>query len=261
VEDLYSREFYSDLDAGSAVSADVIVPILLSVFPASSVIDIGCGTGTWLQAFARNGVTDYIGIDGMYVPPDLLKIPADRFRAADLQRLLDVGRRFDIACSLEVAEHLPSDCAKQFVELLTKAAPVVLFSAAVPHQGGTGHINEQWQSYWSDLFSACGYSALDCIRPAVYGDKRVEWWYRQNTLVYCDSEHRPAQCAPVAHPIRLNYVDSEMIEMLAWRAERAEHPSGIRMTARAIRRDVIALGRSLGRKVVRGWGSHMKGAG
>jgi len=147
VNDNYGRTFYSKHEDGSARSADIVVPILLSIFPASSVIDIGCGIGAWLRAFERNGIKDFMGIDGDYVPADMLQIPRQHFRAAELTRLSVVDRRFDIACSLEVAEHLPADCAEQFVELLTRAAPVVLFSAAIPDQGGTHHVNEQWQSY------------------------------------------------------------------------------------------------------------------
>src|SRR5579863_7218810 len=141
--DTYGRTFYSLHQDGSARSADVIVPIVLSIFPASSVVDIGCGVGTWLQAFARNGVKDFLGVDGEHVPLDILQIARANFRAADLTRLSTVGRRFDIACSLEVAEHLPPDVAEPFVDLLTNAAPVVLFSAAIPHQGGTNHVNER----------------------------------------------------------------------------------------------------------------------
>jgi SAM-dependent methyltransferase len=247
---LYTREFYEEIQAGSTSSADVIVPILLSIFPAASVVDVGCGNGAWLQAFDGNGVTNYLGVDGAHVPPDMLRIPSERFRAEDLSQLLEIGQRFDIACSLEVAEHLPKECSEQFVKLLARAAPVVLFSAAIPHQTGDGHLNEQWQSYWSNLFIAHDYVAIDCIRPAVYGDPRVDWWYRQNTLVYCDSNNRPAQYLPVSNPWDLNRVDPEMVEMLDGLG--GASGNGIRSAMRTIRRDVAALGRALTRKGVSG---------
>jgi hypothetical protein len=83
--------------------------------------------------------------------------------------------------SLEVAEHLPPDRSNSFIAELTALAPVALFSAAIPQQGGTDHINERWQSYWAGLFKKRGFSPLDVIRPAVWENDAVERWYRQNT--------------------------------------------------------------------------------
>jgi hypothetical protein len=215
----------------------------MSVFPVNSVVDVGCGVGAWLRAFSRNGVRDYLGIDGDHVPLGLLSIPADRFRTADLRNLSTIGRRFDLACSLEVAEHLPADCARKFVELLTTAAPVVLFSAAIPYQGGTEHINEQWQIYWHALFAKRGYVAVDFIRPLIYANADVDWWYRQNILVYCEPHLRPLQCAEVTSPYELNRVDPAMIEGLAG------PPFGVRQCLTAICRDFVALNVSLREKI------------
>jgi SAM-dependent methyltransferase len=212
-ETVYDAAFYADQQDGSLSSADIVVPLVLSLFPVRSVVDIGCGIGGWLSAFHDHGVGDYLGFDGDYVPRDLLKIPASRFRPTDLQALHEVGRRFDLACCLEVAEHLPAACAEQLVHTLVQAAPVVLFSAAIPFQGGTDHINEQWQSYWRELFARHGYVAVDCIRPAVAGDRRVEPWYRQNTLVYCEPQRCPPGHQPVAD-VDVDRVDPEMYERL-----------------------------------------------
>jgi len=211
----YDESFYQGQQDGSVSSAQIVVPIVLSLFPCHSVVDFGCGVGGWLKEFERNGVADYLGVDGDYVARHLLKIPADRFRPIDLRNVSDLGRGFDLACSLEVAEHLPEDRAKSFVAALVKAAPVVLFSAAIPLQGGTEHVNEQWQSYWAKLFAEHGYIALDCIRPAIFGDRRVEWWYRQNILVFCLPVKCPPGCTPVAGPYDLNRVDPVMIDRLA----------------------------------------------
>src|SRR3984893_18523768 len=114
----YSPDFYATQQAGSIASADIVVPHVLSLFPVSSVLDVGCGVGGWLKEFERHGVSDYLGVDGDYVPRDFLKIPANRFRPLDLQNLTALDRRFDLACSLEVAEHLPEDSAKSFVAAL-----------------------------------------------------------------------------------------------------------------------------------------------
>jgi hypothetical protein len=128
--------------------------------------------------------------------------------------LSDIGRRFDLACSLEVAEHLSPSVADQLVLALVKAAPVVLFSAAIPRQGGTSHVNEQWASYWAEKFKRHGYVAIDCLRPALHGDRRVDWWYRQNALIYCVPERCPAGHTPVRSLYELDRVDPDMIEHL-----------------------------------------------
>jgi hypothetical protein len=237
---MYSRRFYATRKNGSSASAEVVVPLLLSQFKARSVVDIGCGIGLWLDAFQRQGVTDVFGVDGPHVPRDMLRIPQDRFLGADLKTLWALPRQFDVACSLEVAEHLPHESAEDFVGLLTNAAPIVLFSAAVPHQGGTGHVNEQWQFYWSRLFAKRGYLTLDCIRPHLIGDARVDWWYRQNILVYCAPTHLPRGRVAVSGPCQINYIDPEMADLLA-----QARSTPMKQAAHAVRRRAAAFGRML----------------
>src|SRR5690242_8105092 len=103
----YDHAFYRDQAAGSARSASVIIPLLREFLTVRSVCDVGCGVGTWLRCWLDNGVTDVLGIDGDHVAQDQLLIPADKFLAADLRQPLQCNRRFDLAMSLEVAEHLP----------------------------------------------------------------------------------------------------------------------------------------------------------
>jgi len=147
-------------------------------------VDVGCGAGKFAAEFLRQGVRKVVAVDGSYVDPGKLMIDRAHFVARDLERPLDLEGTFDLAVSLEVAEHLTKERAAGFVADLVSLAPVVLFSAAVPGQGGTNHINEQWQGYWLDLFAARGYRAVDCIRPRIWKDRRVEVWYRQNIIMY-----------------------------------------------------------------------------
>ncbi|HXJ05095.1 MAG TPA: methyltransferase domain-containing protein [Candidatus Acidoferrum sp.] len=180
----YTGSFYEQLRTGAKRSAEIIVPLVLNLVPARSVVDVGCGDGSWLAAFRKFGVDEILGIDGEYVDPVLLQIPRDCFQAVNLTRSFGLGRIFDMAISLEVAEHLPSDSAPVFVECLTRLAPVILFSAAIPFQGGTDHVNEQWQDKWAALFRGHRYLAVDCIRKRVWANEAVEWWYAQNTLLF-----------------------------------------------------------------------------
>lgn len=182
----YSRHFFEGQRVGSIESARVVVPILIDLIAPGSVADIGCGTGTWLSVFKENGIEDIRGLDGDYVPTDMLMIPTDAFQPADLRSHIETDRTFDLAMSLEVGEHLPTESSEALVKTLTDRAPVVAFSAAIPLQGGANHINEQWQSFWCERFAACGYIPCDAVRPRIWHEPGVAFWYAQNLIVYVD---------------------------------------------------------------------------
>jgi SAM-dependent methyltransferase len=196
---VYSDSFFKDQQAGSLRSAKHIVPLLIDLVQPTSVVDVGCGVGTWLSVCQQYGVEDIYGVDGEYVNKELLLIDRSRFHGTDLSQLLQLGRRFDLALSLEVAEHLPPHSAATFVESLTRLSSVVAFSAAVPFQGGESHLNEQWQSYWAGLFAQRNYCPVDCIRSQVWDNDAVEFWYAQNMLLYVE------RTALAANPRLLSY--------------------------------------------------------
>jgi len=180
----YPERFYRDLNEESLRSAREVVPIVMELVNPTSVVDVGCGTGAWLRAFQEYGVSEVFGVDGDWVDARWLQIPSEKFSQADLRNPLHLNRQFDLALALEVAEHLPMEAADVFVDSLTRLAPVVLFSAAIPFQGGTNHLNEQWPEYWAKLFDDRGYEVSDCIRSQIWQDDRVAWWYRQNLLLF-----------------------------------------------------------------------------
>jgi SAM-dependent methyltransferase len=180
----YTSEFFAQQGGESIASARIVVPIIMELIHPRSVVDLGCGIGTWLAVFAEQNVADYVGIDGDYVDRSQLLIPPERFLGRDLTEPVELDMRFDLAVSLEVAEHLPAASAQVLVASLTQLAPVILFSAAVPGQGGTHHVNEQWPSYWASLFAERDFVTVDAVRPRIWEKKDVAWWYRQNTLLF-----------------------------------------------------------------------------
>jgi SAM-dependent methyltransferase len=204
----YNADFYAARRDGSLQSAGVIVPILLSYVRPRSVADVGCGLGTWLKVFQQAGITDVVGYDGDYVDRAALLIEPSRFCPTDLRDEGWLERHFDLVISLEVAEHLPAECARSFVRRLTSAAPTVLFSAAIPGQTGTGHVNEQWQDYWRNLFFSEDFHPIDIIRPTVWGSPEVDFWYQQNTILYCSADFLAAHSnlKTVARRASLNLV-------------------------------------------------------
>jgi SAM-dependent methyltransferase len=180
----YTTNFYQTYLSESRGSARILVPHVIRMFAPSTVIDVGCGVGTWLSVFHELGVPKTIGVDGDYVEPSQLLIDRHCFRSHDLTQPLRLDETFDLAVSLEVAEHIAESSAHTFVDSLTRLAPLVLFSAAIPHQGGDNHINEQWPEYWIQHFANRNYVAYDCIRSLVWDDPIVAYYYAQNTFIY-----------------------------------------------------------------------------
>jgi SAM-dependent methyltransferase len=181
----YKNEFFSERHARTVYAAREILGITLDIVPSlKSAVDVGCGVGTWLEVLQERGVDDVFGIDGDWVNDELLRIPGDRFEAKDLTQPIDVGRRFDLAISLEVAEHLPESAAEIFVTSLTGLSDRVLFSAAIPYQGGTHHVNERWVEYWVERFEACGFVGFDPVRPRIWHDDKIRLCYRQNVVLF-----------------------------------------------------------------------------
>ena len=198
----YDETFFAVMRSGARRSAHAVLPRLLELAPARSLVDVGCGWGTWMRAALDHGVTDVAGLDGQWIDPADLEVPADAFRHADLAAPPELDRRYDVAISLEVAEHLPEAAAERFVAALVRAAPVVAFSAATPGQGGYGHVNEQWPAYWAERFARHGYEPVDALRPLLWDDERVEWWYAQNLVLYASPEALRRHPALGEHPAR-----------------------------------------------------------
>ena len=205
----YGTSFYDGQRSDSAASAARVVPLVVSLVQPRSVVDVGCGVGTWAAAFLQSGALKVLGVDGPHVSDMMLQIPKNCFASRDLTEPLAIDGTWDLAVCLEVAEHLPPERACSLVHDLVKLAPCVLFSAAIPGQGGTFHINEQFMSYWAEKFEAHGYFPVDLLRPAIWQNPDVCWWYRQNMMLFVSREHalfarRTCGVLDVVHPELFN---------------------------------------------------------
>lgn len=180
----YNDDFYTDHSQMSISSAEEIIPKVLDYIKPSSVIDIGCGIGTWLQVWGKFGVNDILGIDGDYINRDKLLISNDKFIATNLEHGFESLRKFDIVTCLEVAEHINESEAEMFVNSLCNLGDVILFSAAIPGQEGTLHVNEQYPNYWQNLFWKNKFVPVDCLRKKIWSNEKVSTWYKQNILFY-----------------------------------------------------------------------------
>jgi hypothetical protein len=164
--------------------------------------DIGCGSGGWLAVGKLLGL-EILGRDGNRLAPEEMLIGQDEYVRQDLsQAKAGSGRRFDLCLSLETAEHLPESSAEDFIKFLCAQSDLVMFSAAIPGQSGTHHVNLRWTSYWVDLFALNGYQVFDLIRSEFWHNYSVVKYYAQNTFVFCNAENisRMRQCQSV--PVR-----------------------------------------------------------
>jgi SAM-dependent methyltransferase len=169
----------------------------------SSVLDIGCGIGTWLRAALDTGVKDVFGIDGVEIAPNRLLFPQECFMVRDLTEPINLGRRFDLAICLEVAEHLEQQYAETLIQTLVRHSDCIVFSAAPPGQPGQHHVNCEPPSAWQRRFNDLGFFCDDEIRWRLWEEKRLGPWYRQNMFIARNSPSlasREPRIKAVIHP-------------------------------------------------------------
>jgi SAM-dependent methyltransferase len=181
----YTNDFFKELESNSYKSAKLVLPFVNDILHPKSIIDIGCGTGEWLKVWNEDfKIEDIKGVEGPYINLNLIKIDPEKLSIQDLKLSYSEPRNYDLAMSLEVGEHLPKESSEEFIKTLTKLSDFVLFSAAVPGQEGTYHINEQYPEYWALIFHKFGFVPVDYFRELLWRVSGIEYWYKQNILLY-----------------------------------------------------------------------------
>jgi SAM-dependent methyltransferase len=247
----YGDSFYQSQMQGSYRSAIKYAKFLASVYKPLSVADVGCGRGTWLKAFKENGAERVVGFDGVWNTQEKMIDQAIVFHGIDLNQPIpaDPSERFDLALSLEVAEHLKQESSPAFVKSLTGLADVVIFGAAYTKQGGTDHINEQPHTFWAEIFKDNGYTPYDLFRPVFWGDEEIEFWYRQNTFLYVKNTSNLIQrlanagYQPIQNLAFMNCIHPALYNSKAHQAELYSFLS--RMAGRVIPRRLLPLARRI----------------
>lgn len=183
---IYKDSFFNYIDISSSRSAKNFIHDVTLPVQVNSILDIGCGRGAWIAEWNKNGKSVF-GVDGDYVNVENLLVEKEFFKHQDISKSFNLNKKFDMVQCLEVAEHLQEADADTLIENIVKHGDIVLFSAAVPGQGGEFHVNEQPLSYWVKKFNHHDYVCLDCIRPLIAKNKNIESWYRYNTLLLVKS--------------------------------------------------------------------------
>lgn len=192
-------------------AAQEVLPVVLELFKPQSILDVGCGTGTWLKVAQELGVREIFGLDDPRNDKSILKIQEQNYLGIDLSQSFDLKRRFDLILCLEVAEHLPASSAEGLISSLVQHSDTILFSAAIPGQGGQNHINEQWPEYWASLFGKFNFNYFDALRPIFWSDEKVDLWYKQNLIIY--SKHDLTSSFPVMIPRLLPLVHPDLLKL------------------------------------------------
>ncbi|MDG2389622.1 MAG: methyltransferase domain-containing protein [Planctomycetaceae bacterium] len=211
----YKQQFFKNRHERTKYAADHILPIVIEALPQhNSAVDFGCGVGTWVSTLKEHGANDILGLEGPWLDEKLLEIEPQEFRSANFEEVVSLDKKYDLAMTLEVAEHLSPEAASNFVKSLVNASDFVLFSAAIPLQGGVRHLNEQWPDYWAELFRAEGYAVVDFVRCKIWDEPNIPVWYRQNILMFVKenqvSRLNVDQADLVTHSMGLSMVHPEM---------------------------------------------------
>jgi SAM-dependent methyltransferase len=164
------------------------------VFPqAQRYVDVGCGSGAYAAEAIRRGHPT-VGLERSAAGRLLAKrqgVDSRRFDFRDASPMLD-DAPFELAYSFEVAEHLPAELGQSLVDVLCSIAPTVVFSAALPGQGGVGHINEQPPEYWHAKFAASNFhhdpSTTHALRDNFAASGVKAPWLLTNPAVYICSD-------------------------------------------------------------------------
>jgi len=190
---VYDADYFdTTIEAPAARSAGPISESIVNDLQPSSVIDVGCGTGALLEALRDRGC-DVFGLEYADAALKYCRNRQLNVEKFDIERNdLTNNRTFDVATSMEVAEHLPGTVADRYVDLLTRIAPVVVFTAAQPGQGGADHVNEQPSSYWIEKFERRGFAHDKALsqswRESWQAADDVEHWYYRNLMVFRRSQ-------------------------------------------------------------------------
>ena len=194
----YDKNFYErNKTEAKLKSVEIVLSEAFNILPpCKSAVDFGCATGTWLKGLEKYGITDMRGYDGKWVDQSKLLIPKESFFEADFDKPIDIDRKFDLAVSIEVGEHLQESSAESFVKNITNSADFVLFSAAIPYQGGDNHVNEQWPAYWNEKFNHLGFVCVDSIRKRLWDNFEVIDFHRQNILIFVNKKRVDEVNAP-----------------------------------------------------------------
>lgn len=143
---------YDNIDAEERPFAKRLAKYIKDNIATDTVYDIGCGPGTYVEEM------NAIDLPAVGYDIDTRIEDKDNLFVKDIVNDTFLFQSDCVIC-LEVLEHIDPMYAEQTIKNLAELiAPggTLIFTAAKPGQGGTGHINCQPKEYWADLLKQTG---------------------------------------------------------------------------------------------------------
>ncbi|HEX3803725.1 MAG TPA: methyltransferase domain-containing protein [Solirubrobacteraceae bacterium] len=173
----------------SIADAPGVVKVVEEVFPeAQTFLDVGAGSGGFAAEVKRTGrritACEYNKVGRWFT--GLQGVVSHPFDLNASSPAPDVTGKFDIVYSFEVGEHLPPELGRRMVAFIAEHAHQVVFTAAIPGQGGMGHVNEQPPEYWVELFTDAGMQFDEALTSQVrerFHQERLAPWFEKNAIV------------------------------------------------------------------------------
>ena len=207
---LYKKKFYKNRNKDTVYSAKKIISLIETEFNKDSlIVDVGCGTGTWLSVLENEYSCKTIGYEGQWIEKHLYEANGELFKMnfENDNLVFDKVKKIDLIICLEVFEHLSNKKCLELIDIFSQNSDLILFSAAIPNQGGTNHINEKKLSYWVKLFNEKGFNLVDNIRNKIWEDNQIKFWYRQNIVLFSKHKINKSEnnnIIDIVHPVLLN---------------------------------------------------------
>lgn len=161
IKNLYSEDFHNYHIKWFKKKNENFAKIILELYNFDSVVDFGCSIGSFLTPFYKNN-KEVHGYEYCYEESkngiNEIEGLIDNIEFGDVTKPISTNKKYDCVTTIEVAEHIPKEHSEMLVKNLVNASKgFIIFTAAQPGQGGTGHINCQPKSFWIKLFNKYGY--------------------------------------------------------------------------------------------------------
>lgn len=185
-DEIYKTQYYAKrIEDPWRSEANQIGIVLMNYFEPESVIDFGCAVGAHLEPFHKNNIAVQ-GVEGNKKGIEYAVIPKKYISHHDLRKPFDSNRKYDLAISIEVAEHIPQQFDDVYVNSICASASNIVITAAPPGQGGTHHVNEQPNEYWIDKFERRGFSYRENANKELAAQFEVSnsTWVEENLLIF-----------------------------------------------------------------------------
>lgn len=149
----------------------------------NSFVDFGCGDAKYAKYIRDNNPS--IQVEAYDGNPNVELLTGGFGKVLDLSKRFDLRKKYDVVSSLEVAEHIPKEYEKIYIEnLLRHCNKLLIISWAKIGQGGQGHVNEQNQDYILDIMGKYGLKYDNKLSKILKDSSTSCHWFRNTAMIF-----------------------------------------------------------------------------